>query len=164
MKRENAMQVVRDGELLIFNFGEIGKKVVLDTAGLSEKIRAQAMFHGLKQKCVDAAAIMRDPETGKSATARQKFEAIAAMVERLSVENEWNSRENGEGGGALLAAMVQAFPGKTREMLKVVVNGLSEKEKRALRDSEKLRPFLPKADGKKGDSILAGLLGEDSDS
>lgn len=158
MKRENGMKVERVGDRLEFRFDGIGRTIALDVGKLTAEIREQAVFHGLKQKCVDAAAIMRNPATGASATAEEKAAAIAEMVGRLE-GGEWNSK--GDGGGTLLSAMVQAFPNKSREELKAVLEKLTEKQKRALRDSEKLKPFLPKGDGAKGDELLEGLMGED---
>lgn len=151
------MKVERHGMALVFRFPEIGKVLELDTRGLKPDIVEQAMFHGLKQKCVDAAALSRDPATGRSATAEEKWAAVTAMIDRLE-GGEWNSR--GEGGSVLLDALCQAFPNKSREELQRVLDGLSEKEKRAMRDSDRLKPFLPKRDGKKGDELLEGLLGD----
>src|SRR3954465_1908501 len=52
-----------------------GATMQVDARTLSDSMQLWCMVHGLKQKVFDAAAIARDPKTGKSATVAQKFEA-----------------------------------------------------------------------------------------
>lgn len=48
-----------------------------------------ASYHGLEQKVRDAAAIPRDTKTGRSATPKEKFEAMAKVIESLHA-GVWN--------------------------------------------------------------------------
>src|ERR1700745_2473137 len=56
--------------------------IQVSVAELSESIKAQLILHGLKQKICDAAAIPRNPETGRSATPKEKFDAMQAVAAR----------------------------------------------------------------------------------
>jgi hypothetical protein len=68
-----------------------GKEIVIDANALNPEIRDMALLHGLKQKLVDAAAISRNVETGKSASADDKYDAVKKIADRLmSPEGRWN--------------------------------------------------------------------------
>jgi len=163
-----AIACVIDGQLLKLNFAT-GEVVELDANKLSPEIREQAMMHGLKQKLVDAAAISRDPETGRSVTVEAKCEAVKAVYKRLQ-EGQWNKqREAGDGvsGGLLFRAMCKIMEGKkSPEFVKSWLEGKSDAEKVALRNQpqvkaaiDSLRPVAADTAGK-GDELLADLLGE----
>ena len=153
--KNSTMSVRSDGSLLMFDFGDLGG-LVLDSAELASTIQTIAMLHGLKQKCVDAAALSRDPTTGRSASAIDKMAAVRGMIERLR-GGTWNDRGSGDGGGALLNALCQAYPERTRTDLAEWLRGKSDKEKRALRASDKLKPFLAVMPDGRGDSLLDEL-------
>lgn len=150
------MNVEIDGKLMIFRFADM-PMLTLDAHGLTEGIMQTAMMHGLKQKCVDAAALSRDPTTGRSATAEEKYAAISGMIERLR-GGTWNDRGSGETGGALLNALCAAYPLRSRADLGEWLKGKSDKEKRALRGSEKLKPFLTVEPSEVGDALLGELV------
>ena len=155
---KNATMNVETGDLrLTFEFPELGKMLVLNVAELNSAILDTARMHGLKQKCVDAAALSRDPTTGKSATAQEKYDAVRGMIERLN-SGTWNDRGAGEGaGGALLAALCAAYPSRNRTDLAEWLKEKTDKEKRALRNSEKLKPFFKVEPSAAGDSLLGEL-------
>src|SRR5271154_3801394 len=68
-----------------------GKEIVIDANKLSDDIRNMAILHGLKQKLVDGAAMSRNAETFKPATADEKYEAVKKIAERLtSPDGRWN--------------------------------------------------------------------------
>lgn len=158
MKANSTMTVITNSDRLTFDFPELGQVLVLTIEDLTPGIREAAELHGLKQKCVDAAALSRDPATGRSATAQEKYAAVSAMIERLR-SGVWNDRGAGESGGALLNALVAAYPAQTRADLVEWLRWRTGKEKRALRNSEKLRPFLAIVPDGRGDELL-GELGE----
>src|SRR6266850_6702486 len=106
MKANSTMTVVTDGTEVRFDFGNLGQ-LRIDVTELTDEIQRMAMLHGVKQKCVDAAALSRDPATGRSATAQEKHLAVKAMIDRLR-SGGWNDRS--DGGGALLSALCQAYP------------------------------------------------------
>jgi hypothetical protein len=51
-----------------------------------------ALYHGFRQKVSDAAAIPCDKKTGKPATPKEKFDAMATIVRSLNDGNQWNTR------------------------------------------------------------------------
>lgn len=127
------------------------------------------MWHGAKQKFIDAGAISRNPETGRSATVADKKAAILEVIERTTgAEPRWNKvREGGGGSGTLLLeALVRMYAGKkTRDALVDYLAGLGPDQKRALERNARVAPILEAirterrlAQGDDGsDELLAGL-------
>lgn len=121
---------------LIIEAPGIRKAVAVALENITPDIAAWATLHGIKQKLVDAAAISRNPETGRSATVEDKWAAIQEVFDRITGENPtWNAVREGGGqtGGLLLAALMRMQPGKTREALESWLATKSDKEKAALR-------------------------------
>ena len=108
-----------------------GRQRSVKGADLTRALQQAALFHGLKQKLGDAAAIPRNTDTGRSATNAEKAEAVCEVLDRL-LAGEWNkTREGGEtGAGVLLTALVNLYPKKTREALTAWLAGL-DKDARA---------------------------------
>lgn len=139
--------------------------LVVQVGDLSADIIAQATLHGLKQKLVDAAAISRDPETGRSASLADKANAVREVAERLA-SGEWNKRRaDGEGGagGLLLRALIRMKPERTRAQLEEFLTGKSKAEQAALRANPKVAAVIEtiRAESAKGtvdtDSMLDGI-------
>lgn len=131
---------------------------------LSDDIKLALMWHGLKQKTADAAAIPRDTDTGRAASDADKIGAMMAVLDRL-ITGQWNANREGGGatGGLLLRALVELYPAKTRESLVDYLAGKSDKEKAALRASPKIAPIIDrlKAEaGRAGGIDADDLLGE----
>jgi len=120
-----------------------GKWIQIDAGNLTPEVLAQAIMHGLKQKLVDAAAITRDPETGRSATIETKFDAVEAVAKRLQA-GEWNKRREGAvTGGLLLRALVRMYAGrKTTDQIKSWLETKSDKEKAALRKTSDIAKHI----------------------
>ncbi len=122
-----------------------GEKLTIGASDLTDEIRAAAMMHGLKQKLVDAAAISRNPETGRSATVQDKFDAVREVADRL-LAGEWNkAREGGAGSGVslLLAALIRLYDGrKTKDEVVAFLDGKTDAEKAALRANPKVAPII----------------------
>lgn len=153
-----------DGLRLTFSNG---LELVLQTRDLSPSIIAQAVLHGLKQKLVDAAAISRNPETGRPATVMDKYEAVKVVYDRL-LAGQWNATREGGGtatGGLLLQALCRMYAGrKTAEELKAFLADKTDAEKAALRKNPRIAQHIAdiraeqaKDDGIDSDDILAGL-------
>lgn len=151
---------------LILTFGN-GEGLTVDPATLTDEIRTAAMLHGLKQKLCDAAAISRNPDTGRSASLDDKIEAVREVFDRITApDGSWNKvRESGEGGGSgglLFRALCNLYAGKrTPEQITTFLAGKTEAEKAALRKTapvaaeiERIRP-VPKAGN--GEDLLAEL-------
>lgn len=168
MARQSAITVERDEDVLVIEFAH-GKRIELRPSTLGPDIREQAMFHGLKQKLVDAAAISRDPETGRSATVEDKYRAVATVYERL-LAGQWNATRgegNGTGsGGLLFAALMRLYPAKGADALREYLGGLTPAQQAALRKNPKVAPVIEEikaeraanGDGDEpGADLLAGL-------
>lgn len=130
-----------------------GTVIDLRFEDLTDSIKVLLMLHGLKQKIVDAAAIPRDTETGRSATDAEKIAAMRAVAERL-LAGKWSAtREGGAGntGGLLLRALMQLQPHKGRDEIAAWLKGKSKAEQAALRASPKVAPII--------DSLRAAATG-----
>lgn len=111
-----------------------GRGITINGDDLPTGLQRMAMMHGLKQKLVDAAAIGRDPDTGRSATIDDKYDAVREVYDRL-LAGEWNkTREGGAAtGGVMLRALMMVYPTKTKEQLAEYLKGKSAAEKAALK-------------------------------
>lgn len=122
-----------------------GQTLKLPIGALSEGIIAQATLHGLKQKLVDAAAIARNPDTGRSATIEDKFEAVKAVYDRL-LGGAWNAAREGAGGGSgglLFRALVKMYDGrKSPADIREFLEGKTDAEKAALRKNPKVSAII----------------------
>jgi len=124
-----------------------GERIDLSVDELTPAMRTMAMLHGLKQKLVDAAAISRDPETGRSATTDDKYHAVKAVYDRLTGPNpSWNA-VRGEGpstgtGGLLFAALVRLYPAKTPDALRDYLSDLTLAQQAALRKNPRVSPVI----------------------
>lgn len=131
--------VAGDGLELVF---ANGGRIVIGVSELSEDVIRTATLHGLKQKLVDAAAISRNPETGRSATIDDKYAAVKAVFDRLLI-GEWNAtREGGTTGGLLLQALVRVYPAKSVDTLREFLAGKSDVEKNALRRNPRIASVI----------------------
>jgi hypothetical protein len=126
-----------------------GRKLNLHVSELSEAIRAAALMHGLKQKLVDAAAISRDPLTGKAATIETKYMAVREVYDRITVpDGTWNkTRGDGTGstgvGGLLYRALVRLYDGRqTPEQVRAYLDKLDAEQQAALRKNAKVAPII----------------------
>lgn len=150
------------GIQLAFSDGKGGRFVALGE--LSDSIQHACAVHGLKQKLVDAAAISRDPETGRSATIDDKRAAVLSVLDRL-LSGEWNAqRGDGTGsGGLLFKALCRFYPAKTAEDIRAWLEKRSDKEKAALRLNPKIAAIIEqvRAEQAKADDVDSdGLLSE----
>lgn len=149
---------------LVFSHGEA---ITLPAPMTSEAIRQQAMMHGFKQKLVDAAAISRNPDTGRTASIQDKFNAVMEVYNRLTVDGEWNKvREGGTGGGGLLyRALVRLYADtRTPEQVRTFLDAKTDAEQAALRKNSKVAAMIEtiraesaRDDGIDSDELLAGI-------
>jgi hypothetical protein len=165
MKANSVIETSIVGDQLALKFSN-GAELFVDPAVLSESIKQSAMLHGFKQKLCDAAAMSRDPETGKPATVEMKYAAVKEVYDRL-FSGEWNATREGGGstGGLLYRALCQIYAAsKTPEEIKVWLDAKTDAERKALRESKKiakvidsLRPVDKKAAAIDADALLADL-------
>lgn len=143
-----------------------GSEVFIDAEGLSEEMRNAAMMHGLKQKLVDAAAISRDTETGRSATIEDKYNAVFEVAERLRA-GEWNKKAEGGGGGStpLLARAIAQIQNKPLDVVRTWLDSKTKEERAALKKNPRVAATIltlqAEAAAKKGNAADSdALLGE----
>ena len=88
-----------DGDKITFTVLGAGA-VVMDTTKLADAIMQRAAIHGLIQRISDAAALGRDPDTGRSASPMDKLSAMTELVAYYETgTEEWKRTGTGEGGG-----------------------------------------------------------------
>lgn len=141
-QRDIKATVDPDQGLLNLTFSN-GKVLNLHVSELTRPVLDIALLHGLKQKLVDAAAISRNPETGRSATIVDKFAAVEKVYQRL-LGGMWNEPREGGGnaGGVLLKALCRLYPAKTPEALREWLDAKSDKEKAALRANPRIAEII----------------------
>ena len=144
-----------------------GEQQELNTASLTPEIMIHARLHGLKQKLVDAAAISRNPDTGRAASPDDKWAAVMEVYSRITGPGAtWNkTREGGAGGsgGLLFRALVRLYPAKTADQLREYLDGKSDAEKTALRKNPKVATMIEEIRAETGKSANVDtdeLLGE----
>lgn len=153
----------QNGVSITFADGGIATLMIDD---LAPEILAHAVLHGLKQKLVDAAAISRNPDTGRSASVADKRAAVETVMARLR-EGTWNAGR-GEGGmgagGLLFRALVRLYDGKkTAEDIREFLAGKDKKEQAALRKNPRVAAIIEElrdsdaADGVDTDGMLSEL-------
>ena len=147
---------------LALQFGN-GETLTLLANQLTHDILEHAVWHGLKQKLVDAAAISRNPDTGRSATIDDKYNAVREVYDRLLAGN-WN-KGRGDGsssgnGGLLFRALCQMYPNKTPEALRAFLDGKTKSECAALRAAPKIAAIIDTLRTPSGDIDTADMLAE----
>ena len=142
-----------------------GQELALTASQLTNNVMEYAIFHGLKQKLVDAAAISRNPETGRAASVEDKYQAVKIVFDRL-LAGQWNAVREGSGatGGLLLQALVRMYAGrKTPDELKAFLADKSDAEKTALRKNPRVAQIIEEIraeQGKAANIDTDELLGE----
>lgn len=164
-KRTPAVTAEINGTRLVFT-GDNGRELAVSVDQLADDIRVQAMMHGLKQKIGDAAAISRNPNTGRSATTDDKFDAMAEVLNRL-LSGAWNkTREGGDGGagGLLFKALCRIKADKTPAEVRAYLEARTKEEQAALRKVpaiataiEEIKAAQAKDGGIDGEALLAGF-------
>lgn len=167
-KRNAAITATINNELgqrasLVLSFAN-GAQLVLHPDELTGDITFAAIMHGLKQKLVDAAAISRNPETGRAASIEDKYQAVKTVYDRLLI-GQWNAiREGGATGGLLLQALIRMYDGRrTAEDVKNFLADKTDAEKAALRKNPRVAQIIEEIraeQGKTANIDTDELLGE----
>ena len=163
-KRNTTISATIDGTALTLTFAN-GETLTMRGDALKSDVRQYAMMHGLKQKLVDAAAISRNPETGRAATVEDKYQAVKTVYDRL-LGGQWNATREGGGnaGGLLAQALTRMYAGrKTAEDIKAFLAEKSDAEKTALRKNPRVAQIIEDIraeQGKAANIDTDELLGE----
>lgn len=159
MKSNSVMSVTETDDGLRFEFKDLAP-LTLCPANLAEAVRARGLIHGLKQKCVDAAAIARDPTTGRSATVEDKRNAVARVIDMLS-RGLWTERKAAErrsDDNALLVDALAEVLGKPRDAIIDKVRSYTKAQLNALRISERVKPVLERLEREAGGGLDSDAL------
>ena len=152
MARQAQITVERIADDLVIEFAH-GKRIELNPVDLADSVYKQAVYHGLKQKLVDAAAISRNPETGRSASIEDKYQAVKTVYDRL-LAGHWNAvrGEGGTGtGGLLFAALCRMYAGrKTEEELREWLGTKDKKAQAELRKNPKVAAIIEQIKAERG--------------
>lgn len=163
-KRNTAISAMIDNNTLTLTFAN-GETLIMRGNALNSDVQQYAMMHGLKQKLVDAAAISRNPETGRAASIEDKFQAVKTVFDRL-LAGQWNATREGGGatGGLLLQALCRMYAGrKTADELKAFLADKTDAEKTALRKNPRVAQIIEDIraeQGKAANIDTDELLGE----
>ena len=150
-KRNAAITATIEDNQLALKFAN-GETLTVNRHMLSNDIQQYAVMHGLKQKLVDAAAISRNPETGRAATVEDKYQAVKTVYNRL-LAGQWNAaRESGGAtGGLLLQALARMYAGrKTVDELRTFLADKSDAEKTALRKNPRVAQIIEEIRAEQG--------------
>lgn len=123
------------GNVITFHVLGVGD-ITFDTALVHTAVAERAAVHGFIQRISDAAAISRDPKTGKSATPDEKHDAMLELVNHYqSGSPEWSRvGQAGPRGGILFRALVRIYDGKqSPEQIRTFLDGINKTEQAALR-------------------------------
>lgn len=158
-KRTPAIECTTGDKQLTIEFSN-GQTIWVRLEELNSTIIEQATLHGLKQKLVDAAAISRNPDTGRSATVDDKYNAVKEVYDRL-LAGSWNKgRADGQAtgaGGLLFRALCLHYPAKTPEAIRAFLEKKTPKEKAALRGVAAIASIIETL---KAESTTAGDVDE----
>lgn len=163
-KRNATISATIIGNTLALAFAN-GETLTMHGNALTSDVQQYAMMHGLKQKLVDAAAISRNPETGRPATVEDKYQAVKTVYDRL-LTGQWNATREGGGnaGGLLAQALCRMYAGrKTAEDIKAFLAEKSDAEKTALRKNPRVAQIIEDIRAEQGKTVdidTDRLLGE----
>lgn len=106
--------------------------------------RNRAMYHGLKQRGGDMAALERNRDTGLPASPGDKLAEITRWVEHVeSGSADWTLRRAAASeGGLLFQALTRHAPDKSAERIREYIETLSNRQRAALLASETLKGIV----------------------
>lgn len=144
-----------------------GRVLTLEDNDLKDhqELRSIALWHGLKQKLVDAAALSRDRNTGRAASIDTKFEAVQAVYDRL-LAGQWNKPREGASNGTLLAQALVRLTSRPLESVREQLAKLTDEQKTALEKTQNValaileikRERIERDGADNGDDLLAGFM------
>jgi hypothetical protein len=114
----------------------------IDLTKLSENNKKHAMAHGVKQTVGDEAA------QSSGATLKQKWEALVERAKFLeSGSDEWTPGRAAGEGTLLYRALMEENPKRDPEKTREIVAKMSERDRRALMNTDRLREIVDRLRG-----------------
>jgi hypothetical protein len=121
---------------ITFTVPGVAEPLVLNLDNVSEACRTYAAYHGFGQRIGDAAAMERAARGGKSASPREKWEAMKELVDHYNSGAEAWSPKRGDRIGSdellLARALSAVFPEKDAGKVREYVSGLTKAQRTAL--------------------------------
>lgn len=121
---------------ITFTVPGVSEPLVLNLDSVSEACRTYAGYHGFGQRVGDAAAMERAARGGKSATAQEKWDAMAALVNHYNSGAEgWSPKAADRIGSdelLLARALSVVKPDKDPAVIRSYVSGLTKAQRTAL--------------------------------
>jgi hypothetical protein len=144
------------GSTLTVTFAN-GKSLEVNVADMPAAMQLQAAIHGMKQKLVDAAAIGRNTDTGRSANIDDKFAAVQEVYDRVVTQGMWN-KIRGDGGSSkgsksfLCEALMELYK-KDRAVITVWMKEKTKEELAALKANYKVADIIRRMEAEKASSV-----------
>lgn len=163
MRKNSILKIETSTEVVTMTWAD-GIVDKLEIARLSKAIIEAAIENGIKQKLGDAAAISRDPITGRSATIQTKRERVRAVAQNL-LDGHWIApTRSGSGGGdsirrTLVDALLQLNPSLDRERVTAAITAKSHAEVLAMRAVPRVAEVIARLAGA-GNVDADGMLDE----
>jgi hypothetical protein len=121
---------------ITFTVPGVAEPLVLNLDSVSESCRTYAGYHGFGQRIGDAAAMERAARGGKSASAQEKWDAMAALVSHYNSGAEgWSPKAADRIGSdelLLARALSVVKPDKDPAVIRSYVSGLTKAQRTAL--------------------------------
>ena len=162
MRKNSILKIETSTEMVTMTWAD-GIVDKLEIARLSKSIIEAAIENGIKQKLGDAAAISRDPITGRSATIQMKRERVRAVAQNL-LDGHWIAPTRSGNGGesirrTLVDALLQLNPALDRERVTTAIAAKSHAEILAMRAVPRVAEVIARLAGA-GNVDADGMLDE----
>ena len=164
IKKPRANSVIQtsiNGNRIKFAVKDAGE-LELDMTRLHDAIVNRAAVHGMVQRISDGAALSRNPDTGKPASALDKFNSMKRLVEHyMSGTAEWAIRSAGERAPRAtleLDVLCEAYPEQPREKLAKWLKSKSQAERTALMQEPRMAEIYAKLVSQATESVDTDTL------
>jgi len=125
--------------------GRNGETLTVPVVAFPAAVQQQATAHGFSQKIGDEYADMDAVD--------DCWETLLEIVQRL-IGGAWKGDRAGFAGiSILLKACMKAFPEKTEADVRGILKGLKPEEKTALKNSEKVKPFVEEIERERAKTV-----------
>lgn len=134
------------GSTITVNFST-GEELSVDVATLAPNIIRDAVLIAVKNKLIDAAAIPRDKETGRTADVSDKYRAVHAVFTRITdpINPQWNAikakSEAAAGSNLLIRALMQ-MSGKTKQAVESQLESMTKEQRAVLKKNSKVAKII----------------------
>lgn len=115
--------------------------LVIDPNDMPENVRLLCMAYGAREKATNAAALGRDPKTGKPASVADKRQRVLDVVEAM-MAGAWEVRASGTGDDAILAQAIAEYKEMTEAEAREIIAEWDAGTKKAMLGDDELAPIV----------------------